>query len=53
MTLWFCVCLDLNECQDPATCNGGECQNLLGSYRCVCKDGLKSGPDGKSCSGKY
>ena len=46
---------DVNEC--AATTNpcgdNGACENLIGSYRCVCKPGYeldpRGGPSGKKC----
>ena len=48
--------LDIDECvSNPALCLNGECQNLLGSYRCICPEGFDL--DQRSsvviCSGKY
>ncbi|XP_055956124.1 fibrillin-2 [Patella vulgata] len=32
---------DINECQEiDNLCNGGECQNMFGSYLCVCPPGF-------------
>lgn len=41
--------LDINECDLPSTsCPSNEiCQNIDGSYKCVCKDGY--GREGGSC----
>ena len=30
---------DINECEKVNCDNGGKCQNLIGDFRCVCKDG--------------
>ena len=39
-------CLDIDECLNPYVVCGvdSECQNSLGSYRCVCKPGFKPRP---------
>nr|XP_033809798.1 latent-transforming growth factor beta-binding protein 3 isoform X3 [Geotrypetes seraphini] len=37
------VCEDIDECQDPATCTEGKCENKPGSYKCVpCPLGYRS-----------
>ena len=34
-------CLDLDECTiDPEVCGQGKCQNVLGSFKCICDDGF-------------
>ena len=44
---------DINEClEQPLLCPGGRCQNLIGSFQCVCNDGYLLAPDGQSCIGK-
>ncbi|KAH0620502.1 hypothetical protein JD844_021026 [Phrynosoma platyrhinos] len=35
----FCVLTDLNECDQPNVCHGGQCINTPGSYHCECKIG--------------
>lgn len=36
----ICSPADINECADnPGTCGPGTCQNLDGSYRCICPNG--------------
>ncbi|XP_014854595.1 PREDICTED: sushi, nidogen and EGF-like domain-containing protein 1, partial [Poecilia mexicana] len=39
------VCKEINECLSQPCLNGGSCQNKIGSYKCVCKDGF----GGKRC----
>ncbi|XP_054916692.1 sushi, nidogen and EGF-like domain-containing protein 1 isoform X2 [Poeciliopsis prolifica] len=39
------VCKEINECLSQPCLNGGSCQNKIGSYKCVCKDGFS----GKRC----
>ncbi|MGH0175719.1 UNVERIFIED_CONTAM: hypothetical protein FKN15_071488 [Acipenser sinensis] len=41
---------DINECAlDPDICQNGMCENLRGSYRCICNTGYESDPSGKNC----
>lgn len=64
-SLWYCLCnkgyrLDNNNrtCQDINECKEGDinpchhqCTNLVGSYKCSCRDGYKLNYDKTSCSG--
>ena len=44
---------DINECaQDPEICGEGTCENLIGSYRCICYDGYEVDATGKQCVDK-
>ena len=44
---------DINECAlDPDICQNGICENLRGSYRCICNIGYESDTSGKSCVGE-
>lgn len=44
---------DINECAlDPDICTHGLCENLRGSYRCVCSPGYEAGAGGKECVGE-
>lgn len=48
------TCADVNECEEnPRICNGGQCNNTIGSFLCTCSDGLLKGDDGSSCLGNY
>uniref|UniRef100_A0AAY4E607 Fibrillin 2b n=1 Tax=Denticeps clupeoides TaxID=299321 RepID=A0AAY4E607_9TELE len=41
---------DINECAlDPDICPNGMCENLRGSYRCICNIGYESDTTGKNC----
>ncbi|XP_026682342.1 fibrillin-2-like [Diaphorina citri] len=42
---------DINECaQNPGICTNGACENLMGTYRCICNPGYEGDPTGKLCS---
>lgn len=48
-----CLCLisDINECaQTPGICQNGACENLMGTYRCICNPGYQVDSTGKICS---
>lgn len=55
-----CLCVrlplwwpDINECAlDPDICPNGACENLRGSYRCVCNVGYEPDLTRKSCIGE-
>lgn len=48
------TCADVNECEDnPRICNGGHCNNTIGSFLCSCSGGLLKGADGSSCIGNH
>ena len=50
--VFFYIYADIKEC---ATDNGGcsdNCQELLGSHKCLCPSGFELGPDRKTCIGK-
>uniref|UniRef100_A0A673W9V9 Latent transforming growth factor beta binding protein 4 n=1 Tax=Salmo trutta TaxID=8032 RepID=A0A673W9V9_SALTR len=43
-------CVDINECANETVC--GEhafCQNLIGTYQCMCDQGYTATSDGKGC----
>ncbi|XP_042587887.1 fibrillin-2-like [Cyprinus carpio] len=41
---------DINECAlDPDICSNGVCENLRGSFRCVCNSGYESDQTGRKC----
>ncbi|KAM6959295.1 latent-transforming growth factor beta-binding protein 4 [Aplochiton taeniatus] len=43
-------CVDVNECSNETLCGEhGFCQNLLGSFQCVCDQGYTSTRQGKAC----
>lgn len=50
----FSVCsLDLDECTSVrGLCRNGNCINAVGSFVCVCLDGYKLSPDGRTCVGE-
>uniref|UniRef100_A0A8C6VHH4 EGF-like domain-containing protein n=1 Tax=Naja naja TaxID=35670 RepID=A0A8C6VHH4_NAJNA len=48
--VWQFSCIDINECAlNPDICPNGMCENLRGSYRCICNLGYESDPTGKNC----
>lgn len=44
---------DINECAMHGVCQGGECLNTQGSFRCACKPGQVLGPSRTHCVRKY
>ncbi|XP_026687195.1 fibrillin-1-like, partial [Diaphorina citri] len=43
-------CHDINECNlNKRICNGGQCNNTLGSYVCMCTEGLRNSLDLSTC----
>lgn len=57
MTHYHNICLylaDMNECaMNPEICQNGACENLDGSYRCICNPGYRADQSGKRCLGIY
>jgi len=55
MTHYHNICLylaDMNECaMNPEICQNGACENLDGSYRCICNPGYRVDQSGKRCLG--
>lgn len=48
----FLICIaDIDECNSNP-CQGGECVNEAGGYRCDCDDGAVIGASGNVCYGK-
>lgn len=44
---------DINECAlDPDICPNGICENLRGTYKCICNSGYEVDSSGKNCVGK-
>lgn len=42
---------DINECaQNPNICQNGACENLIGTYRCICNPGYEVDETGKICT---
>lgn len=45
---------DIDECNENGKlCINGQCENTVGSYRCICDRGFQLSPDGAYCLGKY
>ncbi|XP_033109507.1 fibrillin-2-like [Anneissia japonica] len=43
-------CIDINECElDMMACTNGECENSIGSFRCICSEGLSLDTGGRNC----
>ncbi|XP_035381534.1 latent-transforming growth factor beta-binding protein 4 isoform X2 [Electrophorus electricus] len=43
-------CVDINECANETVCGKHSfCQNLIGTYQCICDQGYESTGDGRSC----
>ncbi|XP_012989768.3 latent-transforming growth factor beta-binding protein 4 isoform X2 [Esox lucius] len=43
-------CVDINECANMTVCGENAfCQNLIGTYQCVCDQGYTATSDGKAC----
>lgn len=50
----FTFISDIDECENnPDICDGGQCTNIPGEYRCLCYDGFMASMDMKTCIGKY
>lgn len=44
---------DIDECEEtPDICNGGQCTNIPGEYRCLCYDGFMASMDMRTCIGE-
>lgn len=42
---------DINECaQNPNICQNGACENMIGTYRCICNPGFEADETGKICT---
>ncbi|XP_041090511.1 latent-transforming growth factor beta-binding protein 4-like isoform X3 [Polyodon spathula] len=43
-------CVDINECANNTVCGDHAfCQNLIGSYQCLCDQGYEAGRNGQTC----
>lgn len=44
---------DIDECEEtPEICEGGQCTNIPGEYRCLCYDGFMASMDMRTCIGE-
>lgn len=44
---------DIDECEEtPDVCDGGQCTNIPGEYRCLCYDGFMASMDMRTCIGE-
>lgn len=47
------VLSDIDECEEtPDICDGGQCSNIPGDYRCLCFDGFMASMDMRTCIGE-
>lgn len=45
--------LDIDECEEtPDICDGGQCTNIPGEYRCLCYDGFMASINMRTCIGE-
>ena len=45
--------LDINECsQTSGICSNGVCENMMGTYQCMCDDGYQQQAHKGHCEGK-
>lgn len=50
--LFFNFYVDINECLlDPDLCPNGRCENLHGTYKCICNPGYEVDSTGRNCIG--
>lgn len=53
VVFFFFPSSDIDECENnPDICDGGQCTNIPGEYRCLCYDGFMVSIDMKACVGK-
>lgn len=49
----FALLPDIDECEEtPDICDGGQCSNIPGEYRCLCYDGFMASMDMRTCIGE-
>lgn len=45
---------DVDECMNGTVCGShGFCENMDGSYRCLCYQGYQDTQDGQGCTGEF
>ena len=44
---------DYDECRSTGMCTNGRCQNMMGSFKCVCNPGFTLARSGEACIGEY
>ena len=47
------VCKDIDECQAEICGRHGDCENLVGGYRCACHAGFQIGDDDFICLSNF
>lgn len=51
--LYNCLILDIDECsRTSGICSNGVCENMMGTYQCVCDDGYQQTGLKLHCEGK-
>jgi len=51
---YLCFCFsDIDECsRTSGICSNGVCENMMGTYQCVCDDGYQQTGQKSHCEGK-
>ena len=46
--------VDMDECRSiPGLCRNGECENVIGSFRCRCPPDFQLSESGRECRGEF
>jgi len=51
MVMMTMMMTDENECMAEDLCQGGQCVNVDGSFKCLCQPGYTLSASGKQCQG--
>lgn len=50
----MCYVVDIDECsRTSGICSNGVCENMMGTYQCVCDDGYQQADMKSHCEGLY